>query len=97
MVDPDCFLGGRKKPDAKKAYAAIKKKIADTLGISVESAGHLIKRIVDEHMGITIYKEIALTGLDPREFIMFACGGGGPTHACGFAEAAKIPLVATFP
>ena len=36
-------------------------------------------------MGQEVFNEVALKGYDPRDFVLFACGGAGPTHACDFA------------
>jgi N-methylhydantoinase A/oxoprolinase/acetone carboxylase beta subunit len=38
-----------------------------------------------------------LKGFDPREFILFAFGGAGPTHCCGYARAAEMDRVVIFP
>src|SRR4029078_4184322 len=32
-------------------------------------------------------------GLDPRVFIVFSCGGGGPLHSCALAHELSIPKV----
>ena len=32
-------------------------------------------------------------GLDPREFVLFCYGGGGPLHACALARELSIPTV----
>jgi N-methylhydantoinase A len=32
-------------------------------------------------------------GLDPREFVLFSYGGGGPLHACALAHELSIPTV----
>jgi N-methylhydantoinase A len=32
-------------------------------------------------------------GLDPRDFILFSYGGGGPLHACALAHELSIPVV----
>ena len=51
-------------------------------------AALLIKRVIDARMGAEIYKETVLKGYDPRDFVIFAAGGAGPVHCCGYAEAA---------
>jgi len=48
-------------------------------------------------MGDEIFKEIALKGYDPRDFTIFSYGGGGPLHACGYAEALKVGRVVVPP
>jgi N-methylhydantoinase A len=36
-------------------------------------------------------------GLDPRDFILFSYGGGGPLHACALAHELSIPTVVVPP
>ena len=79
----------------KKAEETIKSKIAGPLGVSVEEAAILIRKIVDENMGTAIRKEIHLRGYDPRDFVLFAIGGGGPTHMAGYMG--DIPTAVVFP
>jgi N-methylhydantoinase A/acetophenone carboxylase len=96
-INPDNFHGGRLALDQDLAVKAIKEKVADPLGVSVEEAALLAKRVVDSNMGGEIYKETVLKGFDPRDFILFAIGGAGPVHATGFGEAARLETVAIFP
>ena len=48
-------------------------------------------------MGAEIYKETVLKGYDPRDFVIFAAGGAGPVHCCGYAEAAGMSKIVVFP
>ncbi len=95
-IDPNNFLAGRMKLEAERAYDAIRKHTAKPTGMSVEQAAFSIKRVVDEKMGIEIFKELVLKGHDPREFALFAYGGGGPTHCCGYAESLGIGRILLF-
>jgi N-methylhydantoinase A/acetophenone carboxylase len=67
-----------------KAERAIRERIADPLGVGVEEAAALIRRIVDQNMNSAIKREIHLRGYHPEDFILFAFGGAGPTHVAGF-------------
>ena len=96
-VNPDYFHGGKIKLDRQKAIDAVREKIAKPLQIDVEPAAWLIKKVVDGNMGGEIFKETVLRGYDPREFVVFAFGGGGPTHCCGYAFGAGVREVVTFP
>jgi len=97
-IDPAYFLGGRIPLDPARAEAAIRERIAAPLGIDVYTAAWNIKHLVDGIMGQEIYRIAALTsGLDLREFTLFAMGGAGPVHAAGYAVAADVSRVATFP
>jgi len=95
-VPPDNFLGGRMKLEAERSSEAIRRHIAKPAGISVEQAAYSIKRVVDGKMGMEIFKEVVLKGFDPREFALFAYGGAGPTHCCGYAEALGIRRILLF-
>ena len=96
-LNPDNFLGGRMELEAEESVRAIRRSIAEPMGISVEQAALSIKRVVDEKMGIEIFKEVVLKGFDPRDFVLFAYGGAGPTHCCGYAQALGISRIFLFP
>ena len=94
-IDPDYYFGGNMMLNKEKAEEAIKTKLADPLGLSVPDTALLIRKIVDNHMAAAIRKEINLRGYDPREFVLFAVGGGGPTHVAGYMG--DIPTAMAFP
>ena len=97
-IDPNYFLGGRIKLDAGRAAAAVEAKVARPLGMDLYGAAWGVKEVVDGLMGQEIYRIAAMTsGLDPREFMIFAFGGAGPVHASGYAEAADVSRIAAFP
>jgi N-methylhydantoinase A len=97
-IDPDRFLGGKTKLRSDRAHEAIERQIARPLNISVVEAAWEIKRLIDGIMGQEMYRICSLTsGQDPREFVLFAMGGAGAVHACGYAEGADITRIATFP
>lgn len=96
-INPDYYLGGRARLNKDRSFAAIKEHIADPLDIEVEEAALRIKRIVDGNMGNEIFKETALKGFDPREFVLFSYGGAGPTHCCGYAGYVGVKKIVTFP
>jgi N-methylhydantoinase A len=94
-INPDYYFGGRMKLDRSLAERALQRRIARPLGISVTEAAALVRRIVDEKMASAIRKEVVLRGYRPEEFVLFAFGGGGPTHAAGYAG--DIPTTVVFP
>jgi len=96
-INPDNFHDGEKRLSERQAERAIERRIARPLGVDVVEAASLVRRITDANMGNTIYKEAALRGQDPRESVLFAIGGAGPTHAEGFARHADVDTVVTFP
>ncbi|MCP4720504.1 MAG: hydantoinase/oxoprolinase family protein, partial [Desulfobacteraceae bacterium] len=92
-LNPDNYLGGKMLLDPDLSYQAIKKHIADPLGIDTIEAAVRIRQIVDARMGQEVFNEVALKGHDPRGFILFACGGAGATHVCGFAPYLQVDKV----
>ncbi len=97
-LNPDNYLGGKMLLDPELSHQAIKTYIADPLGIDTVEAAMRIKRIVDARMGQEVFNEVALKGHDPQDFVLFACGGAGATHACGFAPYLQVGkvLVSTY-
>ncbi len=96
-LDPEYYHGGRMKLRKDKTIEAIKNRIADPLGLDVVQAAALIKRVADANMANTIFKETALRGYDPKDFVVFSAGGAGPTHCCGYSFPAGVKKVVTFP
>ena len=84
-LNPDNYLGGDMLLDPDLSHAVIEEKVARPLGISALEAAWRIRRLVDAKMGQEVFNEVALKGHDPRKFMVFACGGAGAAHACGFA------------
>ena len=96
-LSPERFHGGQLKLNQRRAERAIRDRVATPLGIDVPEAALLIKRVIDARMGAEIYKETVLKGYDPRDFVIFAAGGAGPVHCCGYAESAGMSKVVVFP
>ncbi len=94
-LNPDYYFGGRMKLNKAAAERAIRKKIAEPLGLSVLEAAALIRKLIDEKMASAIRKEVVLRGYRPDDFAIFAMGGGGATHAAGYKD--EIPKVVIFP
>jgi N-methylhydantoinase A/oxoprolinase/acetone carboxylase beta subunit len=94
-INPAYYSGGRMKLDKNRAIAAVRDKIAKPLGISVEEAAVLIRKIVNGNMASAIMKEVHLRGYSPEDFILFVGGGAGATHAEGYK--ADIKKAVTFP
>lgn len=96
-INPDYFHGGRMRLDKERAIRAVRDRIARPLGIEVEEAAYLIKRVVDGNMGNEILRQTVLKGYDPRDYILFAYGGAGPTHCCGYGAYVGVRKIVTFP
>jgi N-methylhydantoinase A/oxoprolinase/acetone carboxylase beta subunit len=93
-LNPQFYFGGKMRLDKNRAIHSVREKIAKPLGIGVEEAAVIIRKIVNGNMASAIMKEVHLRGHSPEEFILFVGGGAGPTHAEGFK--ADIPKAVTF-
>ena len=96
-LNPDYFHGGRIPINLKRVRSVIQERIAGPLGLSVEEAAVLIRKVLDARMGATLFKETALRGYDTRQLTLFAGGGAGPAHCCGFGAEARLSHIITFP
>jgi N-methylhydantoinase A/acetophenone carboxylase len=96
-INTERYHGGDMRLDREKAAEAIRARIAEPLEITVEEAAMRIKRVVDAHMADILARETYLRGVDPREFVLFAYGGAGPTHCTGFGRRLGVGTVVVFP
>jgi N-methylhydantoinase A/oxoprolinase/acetone carboxylase beta subunit len=94
-IAPDGYFGGKMPLDRDKAVEAVRTRIAEPLGVSVDEAAALIRRIVEQNMASAIKREVHLRGYHPEDFALFAFGGGGPTHVAGYR--ADVPTAVIFP
>lgn len=94
-ISPDHYFNGRMPLNPAKAEEAIRIKIAEPLGVSLDEAAFLIRRVVEENMASAIKREVHLRGYHPEDFVLFTYGGGGPTHVAGYG--ASVPTAVIFP
>ncbi len=92
LINPDNFLGGRIRLDAKRAIAAVQR-VADPLKLTLMEAASGIARIAEFKMADIIRKTTIEKGFDPRDFVLFAFGGAGPAHAGVFAHELRVQKV----
>jgi N-methylhydantoinase A len=91
------FLGGEMKLNVTSAQDAIAQRIATPLNYAgrdgmIQMADGIIS-IATVMMAGAIRKISIEHGLDPRDFILFSYGGGGPLHSCALAHELSIPTV----
>jgi N-methylhydantoinase A len=79
-LDPDSFLGGRMHLDRDLALAALARLGAE-LGMEPEEVAVGVFRIINSQMADLIRKSTIEQGHDPRDCVLVAYGGAGPTHA----------------
>jgi N-methylhydantoinase A/oxoprolinase/acetone carboxylase beta subunit len=96
-INPDRYFGGKMRLKRELAVKAIESRVATPLGIPVEEAALRIKRTVDANMADVIARETYLRGFDPKDFILFAFGGAGPTHCVGYGGTLGMKKMVIFP
>ena len=79
--------------DRESARAAIKEKIADPLGLDVDSAAESIAQVANANMADAVRLVSIRRGLDPRDFALIAFGGAGALHGADVARELNIPSV----
>ena len=72
------LLGGRKPLSLELAREAIRRRIAEPLGLSVEEAAAAIYAVQNAQTGDLLRKTVVEAGHDPRDFVVYAFGGAGP-------------------
>jgi len=92
-LNPDYFLGGKLLLYPDRAKAALKKNIADKMGISIEEAAAGIIRIVNAHMAKGISGNSVERGYDLRDFALVTMGGAAALHAADIARELSIKKI----
>ncbi|MCC7325763.1 MAG: hydantoinase/oxoprolinase family protein [Burkholderiales bacterium] len=91
-LDPDYFAGGRMRLSVAAAREAIRRHIAEPMGLSIEDAAAGMFRVVCNNMAQGVREVTIKRGWDPREFPFVAAGGAGPIHSCQICNELEIPL-----
>ncbi len=87
------FLGGDMRLDAAAARAAIRRRVAEPLGLDVVEAAWGIHQTVNEAMSQAAALHVLEKGRRPSDFAMLPIGGAGPVHACDVARRTGIGRV----
>ena len=85
-LDPAYFLGGRLALDRGAAEHAVRRRIAEPLGIDLAAAAWGIHSIVNGNMAAAARLHILERNRDPRDFTLFISGGAAPAHAAAVAR-----------
>jgi N-methylhydantoinase A/oxoprolinase/acetone carboxylase beta subunit len=92
-LDPGYFLGGSMALDVEAAEAAVRRHVAQPLGVSVTEAAWAMYAIVTENMANAALIHGAERGKEISAYDLYAYGGAGPMHACALAEKLAIARV----
>ena len=91
------FLGGEMKLDPAAARSALANRIAEPLGYAgddgVVAMADGVLSIATVIMAGAIRRQTVEHGRDPRDFVLFSYGGGGPLHGAALARELGIPKV----
>ena len=89
----DGFAGGRMTLDLDGARDAIRRDVAEPLGLDVVEAAWGIERIVNANMANATRRVLASHGADARELALIAYGGNGAVHAWAIATELGIDRI----
>lgn len=92
-VDPDYFLGGKMKLDREASRQAIKEKVADLLGMTIEEAAASIVTLATENMASAIADITVNQGIDPRHSVLIGGGGAAGLNSIFIARRMNISLL----
>lgn len=84
-LNPDNFLGGKFSLDREASLRAMER-VAKPLGMDAVEAASGAVQIVEFHMADLMRQMSVERGFDPRDFVVYAYGGGGPIHAVAYAR-----------
>ncbi|MBB5751622.1 hydantoinase/oxoprolinase family protein [Prosthecomicrobium pneumaticum] len=93
LLNPDFFLGGEMVLDKAKAVEAIRREVAEPLGLGVVEAASAIIDLVNNNMANATRLVTTKRGHDPAAFALVAAGGAGGIHAGKQAEELGIRTV----
>jgi len=96
-IDPEYFLGGRKKLDAAQARAAIERHVAEPLKMAVEQAAEAVVKEMSSRTAQSVRKFMSARELGSQDITMFAFGGAGGLTCSSVAKAAGLSRVYLFP
>ncbi len=92
LLNPANFLGGRMTLDVDAARTAIST-LGERLGLSLLECAAGIQTVADSLMEDKIRSMTVSRGHDPRDFVLYAFGGGGGVHAGWFSHGLGISRV----
>jgi N-methylhydantoinase A len=93
-LNPARFLGGRMALDRDAALAALGR-LGAGLGMEPEEVAIGIFTVMNAQMADLIRKSTIEQGHDPRDCILLAYGGAGPTHAAFYGQDIGVRAIVT--
>ncbi len=91
------LAGGVKHLDKSLSEDAIRRVIAEPLGMGLEEAAQAIVSVANANMADAVRLVSIRRGYDPRDFALLAFGGAGALHGADVARELGIPTVVVPP
>lgn len=91
------LAGGVKQLNRSLSEEAIRRVIADPLGMGLEEAAQAIVSVANANMADAVRLVSIRRGYDPRDFALLAFGGAGALHGADVARELGIPTVVVPP
>ncbi len=92
-LNPKGLAAGTVLIDKTISESAIKKEIAEPMGLGLMETAYGIHSVANASMMRAVRAVTTYKGRDPRDFILFAFGGAGGLHAVELAKTLKIKKV----
>jgi N-methylhydantoinase A/acetophenone carboxylase len=95
-IDPDYFLGGKKKLNQEKARQVIDEQVASPLGLGVEQASSVIVKETASVSADILRDIMSRGGVQAKDCALFAFGGAGGILCHGVASELGIAKIYSF-
>ncbi len=92
-LDSRYFHGGRSELNAEAAADALRRQVAEPLGMSLMDAAGAVQRLANSMMYDLLHKETVQQGLDPSEYAMFSYGGTAGMHMTSIGQELGVSCV----
>jgi len=93
LIDPGNYLGGRFPLRKDLAVAALRDRVAEPMGWTVDEAAAGVHDLVVANMANALREVSVARGYDPRDFVFYAYGGTLPWFAAEIAAVLGIETV----
>jgi len=96
---PGPYAGGAVSLDLERAETALRRRVAEPLGIDLHEAAIGVIRLVEQNLLQAVERISIERGRDPARFVLVACGGAGPMHGAAVgrrlgAQGVLVPRLA---
>src|SRR5699024_5687224 len=86
LINPDNFIGGTIQLDRQRAYEAVKKQLADPLGMSPEDAAFGVTELLESQLRNYLESMIMGQGFSPSQYVCLSYGRGWPLHTASYIK-----------